>query len=165
MPPRRGAAVRQEDGRGESTNQRLDRNWLELLQELRVMQTGIQILTGFLLTVPFQARFEDLSSEQRGFYLVLVLLAAVTTGLMVAPVSMHRLLFRKGAKSTLVTSADRLMRVGLVFLALVVSGVVYLVFDVVVGPPAAMLAAGALLVLLALAWFALPGVLGRRQDS
>ena len=124
-----------DDGRRETPVEKLDRNWNEILQELRVTQTGIQILTGFLLTVPFQTRFTELTGDQRGFYLVLVVLAAVTTGLMVAPVSLHRWLFRKGAKSTLVTAADRFMRVGLVFLSLVVSGVVGLVFDVVAARP------------------------------
>lgn len=152
-------------GRHETPVERLDRNWAEILQELRVTQTGIQILTGFLLTVPFQARFADLSTDQRIFYLGLVLLAAVTTGLMVAPVSLHRWLFRKGAKSTLVTAADRFMRIGLVCLALVVSGVVFLVFDVVVSVEAAFVAAGSLLALLVLTWFVLPAVLSQRNDA
>src|SRR5674476_682953 len=125
------------DGRRETPAERLDRNWNEILQELRVTQTGIQILTGFLLTVPFQQRFAELTDDQRRIYLTLVVLAAVTTGLLVAPVSMHRWLFRRGAKSALVIEADRLMRVGLVFLAVVVSGVVLLVFDVVTTRPVA----------------------------
>ncbi|GEN81665.1 DUF6328 family protein [Actinotalea fermentans] len=149
------------DDRHETPTERLDRNWAEILQELRVTQTGIQILTGFLLTVPFQQRFTDLSDEQRGFYLVLVLLAAVTTGLMVAPVSLHRMLFRRRAKSALVTEADRFMRVGLVFLALTVSGVVLLVFDVVTTRAAALTASLLLLAGLVAAWFVLPTVLGR----
>ena len=151
-----------DDGRRETPVEKLDRNWNEILQELRVTQTGIQILTGFLLTVPFQTRFTELTGDQRGFYLVLVVLAAVTTGLMVAPVSLHRWLFRKGAKSTLVTAADRFMRVGLVFLSLVVSGVVGLVFDVVVGRGPALLASLSLLVFLALAWFGLPAAVAAR---
>lgn len=149
------------DDRHETPTERLDRNWAEILQELRVTQTGIQILTGFLLTVPFQQRFTDLSDEQRGFYLVLVLLAAVTTGLMVAPVSLHRMLFRRRAKSALVTEADRFMRVGLVFLALTVSGVVLLVFDVVTTRAAALTASLLLLAGLVAAWFVLPTALGR----
>ena len=149
------------DDRHETPTERLDRNWGEILQELRVTQTGIQILTGFLLTVPFQQRFTDLSSQQRVFYLVLVMLAAVTTGLMVAPVSLHRMLFRRRAKSALVTEADRLMRVGLVFLALTVSGVVLLVFDVVTTRPIALTASLALLTGLVAAWFVLPALLGR----
>ena len=142
-PPDSGTPFR--DGRDESPLERLDRNWNEILQELRVTQTGIQILTGFLLTVPFQQRFAALTADQRLIYLVLVILAAVTTALLVAPVSMHRMLFRRGAKSTLVTEADRLMRVGLVFLALVVSGVVLLVFDVVTTRGTALVTSGALL--------------------
>ncbi|WP_225753610.1 DUF6328 family protein [Actinotalea sp. Marseille-Q4924] len=150
------------DGRRETATERLDRNWNEILQELRVTQTGIQILTGFLLTVPFSARFEDLDANHRTIYLGLVILAATTTALLVAPVSLHRQLFRRRAKSALVTAADRLMRVGLVFLALTVSGVVLLVFDVVVDLPFAIAAAGAILTLLVLAWFVLPIAMGRR---
>ena len=149
------------DDRHETPTERLDRNWAEILQELRVTQTGIQILTGFLLTVPFQQRFTELSTEQRGFYLVLVLLAAVTTGIMVAPVSLHRMLFRRHAKSTLVTGADRLLRVGLAFLALTVSGVVLLVFDVVTTRGAALTASLLLLAGLVAAWFVLPALLAR----
>ena len=149
------------DDRHETPTERLDRNWNEILQELRVTQTGIQILTGFLLTVPFQQRFTELTPTQHVCYLVLVLLAAVTTGLLVAPVSLHRMLFRRRAKSTLVTEADRMMRVGLVFLAFTVSGVVFLVFDVVSGRGQALGAALALLAMLVTAWFVLPAVLGR----
>lgn len=159
----RGAGVLPE--RNETPVERLDRNWNEILQELRVTQTGIQILTGFLLTVPFQSRFADLTHTQRVLYLVLVLLAAVTTGLMVAPVSLHRWLFRKHAKSTLVAGADRFMRIGLVFLALVVAGVVLLVFDVVVSRGPALVASGAILVVLVGAWFVLPAVLARERRS
>ena len=153
------------DGRRETATERLDRNWNEILQELRVTQTGIQILTGFLLTVPFSARFEDLEANHRTIYLVLVVLAATTTALLVAPVSLHRQLFRRHAKSALVTAADRLMRVGLVFLALTVSGVVLLVFDVVVDLPFAFAAAGAILTLLVAAWFVLPVIMGRRSHE
>jgi len=152
-----------DDDRRETPTERLDRNWNEILQELRVTQTGIQILTGFLLTVPFQQRFTELTDTQRLIYLVLVLLAAVTTGLMVAPVSLHRWLFRRRAKSALVTEADRLMRVGLVFLALVVSGVVLLVFDVVTTRAVALTVSAVLLVLLVGAWFVLPMVLARSR--
>lgn len=149
------------DDRHETPTERLDRNWAEILQELRVTQTGIQILTGFLLTVPFQQRFTDLDQAQRGFYLGLVLLASVTTALLVAPVSLHRLLFRRRAKAALVLYADRLMRVGLVFLALTVAGVVFLVFDVVTTRTLALGVALGMLTLLVAAWFVLPTVLGR----
>jgi hypothetical protein len=150
-----------DDGRHETPTERLDRNWGEILQELRVTQTGIQILTGFLLTVPFQPTFADLTDTQRTLYLALVVLAVMTTGILVAPVSLHRWLFRRRAKAALVTAADRMMRVGLVFLALVVSGVVLLVFDVVATRAVALAVSGALLTLLVGAWFVLPALLVR----
>ncbi|QTE31486.1 sodium:proton antiporter [Pengzhenrongella sicca] len=134
----------------------MDRNWNELLQELRVTQTGAQILTGFLLTLPFQQRFADLTSFQRGVYLALVLLAALTTGLIVAPVSLHRVLFRRHLKSQLVTAADHLALVGLAALALAVAGTTLLVFDVVVGRVAALVAGGGVLVMLAIFWLVVP---------
>src|SRR5689334_19894510 len=84
------------DGRDETEAERLDRNWTEMLQELRVTQTGTQILTGFLLTIPFQQRFAELDDTQRGIYLVLVAFAALATILALAPVSLHRALFRQG---------------------------------------------------------------------
>ena len=83
----------QADGRDETRNERADRNWDELLQELRVMQTGTQILTGFLLAVAFQPRFEDMDELQRDLYVVLVGLAALATILALAPVGMHRATF------------------------------------------------------------------------
>lgn len=160
---RTSAATPADDDRRETPTEKLDRNWNEILQELRVTQTGIQILTGFLLTVPFQQRFTELTSTQRTFYLVLVVLAAVTTGLMVAPVSLHRWLFRRRAKSALVRSADIFMRIGLVTLSLVVAGVVLLVFDVVVGETTALVVAGSLLLFLVAVWFVLPAVLARHR--
>ncbi|MFJ4105884.1 DUF6328 family protein [Oerskovia enterophila] len=153
------------DSRHESAEERADRNWAELLQELRVTQMGVQILTGFLLTLPFQQRFGELDHTQRTIYLCLVVLSVLATGLLVAPVSLHRLLFRKHLKMRLVTSADRLARVGLVVLALVVAGTVLLIFDVVVGPAAAVIAAVGALVLFALLWVALPLELMRRARS
>ncbi|KRC35568.1 DUF6328 family protein [Oerskovia sp. Root22] len=153
------------DSRHESAEERADRNWAELLQELRVTQMGVQILTGFLLTLPFQQRFGELDDTQRIIYLCLVVLSVLATGLLVAPVSLHRLLFRKHLKMRLVTSADRLARVGLVVLALVVAGTVLLIFDVVVGPAAAVIAAVGALVLFALLWVALPLELMRRAGS
>ena len=98
------------DGRDETEAERLDRNWTELLQELRVTQTGTQILTGFLLTIPFQQRFTELGPAQLAIYLVLVVFAVLATILALAPVSLHRALFRTGAKSRIVRLANRLDR-------------------------------------------------------
>ncbi len=142
--------------RRETRTERMDRNWNELLQELRVTQTGVQILTGFLLTVPFQQRFDDLDEFQRDVYLVLVLLALVTTGLITAPVSLHRILFRKGLKPELVEWGDRLARAGLTFLALVLTGVALLLFDFVVNRTAGYLAAAGTLVFLGSIWLLVP---------
>ncbi|WP_225226511.1 DUF6328 family protein [Oerskovia gallyi] len=153
------------DSRDETDDERADRNWAELLQELRVTQMGVQILTGFLLTLPFQQRFGELDSAQRNVYLCLVVLSVLATGLLVAPVSLHRMLFRQHLKARLVTSADRLARVGLVVLALVVTGTVLLIFDVVVGWTAAVIAAVGALVLFALLWVALPLGLMRRARA
>lgn len=150
------------DGRRETRDERMDRNWNELLQELRVTQTGAQILTGFLLTIPFQQRFADLDEFQRGTYLVLVLLAAVTTGLIVAPVSIHRILFRRHLKPELVQNADVLARAGLVTLALVMSGVTMLLFDVVLDRTAGIVAGVSVLVFLAACWLVWPLHLVRR---
>lgn len=144
------------DGRDETENQRLDRNWNELLQELRVTQTGTQILTGFLLTLPFQPRFQQLSDFQVSSYLVLVGLAALSAALGLAPVSLHRMLFRRKAKRELVRMADRLLHATLVAVALLICGVVLLIFDVVVGRTAALAAAGATAAILTVLWLVLP---------
>lgn len=145
-----------DDDRHETPTERMDRNWNELLQELRVTQTGVQILTGFLLTVPFQQRFTELDAYQRNLYLELVVLAVVTTGLILAPVSLHRILFRKRLKRQLVTAADRMARVGLATLALVLAGTSMLVFDVVVGRTEGLVAGSVVLVALVALWVLLP---------
>jgi hypothetical protein len=129
------------DGRDESVNQRMDRNWNEILQELRVTQTGTQILTGFLLAIAFQQRFTGLTTFQHRVYLVLVLGAALTTILGLAPVNLHRGLFRRHAKVVVVRTAHVILRLALVGVALVLTGTVLLIFDVVVGRRAAWWAA------------------------
>ncbi|MFI2361514.1 DUF6328 family protein [Promicromonospora sp. NPDC019610] len=153
----------QTDGRQESQNERADRNWNELLQELRVMQTGVQILTGFLLTLPFQSRFADLDRYQVVVYLALVVAAVIATALIVAPVSVHRALFRKQMKRSIVTLADRITRAALGALALVITGASLLVFDVVVGRTAGIVAGAAALVVMAVLWVLLPEILRRRS--
>ncbi|MFC4631858.1 DUF6328 family protein [Promicromonospora alba] len=151
------------DGRKETPNERADRNWNELLQELRVMQTGVQILTGFLLTLPFQPTFADLDDYQRTVYLALVVTSVIATALIVAPVSVHRSLFRQQMKRHIVTLADRLTRVALAVLALVMTGASLLVFDVVVGRTEGIVVGTSVLVVLAIVWVVLPEVLRRRQ--
>ena len=109
--------------RNETATMRADRNWNELLQELRVTQTGLQILTGFLLTVPFQQRFAEMSPVLRWVFLVALALAVLATAIVVAPVAAHRILFRRRAKAELVSAADRLTKAGLATLALTIVAV------------------------------------------
>jgi len=153
------------DDRDESADERSDRNWAELLQELRVMQMGVQILTGFLLTLPFQQRFGDLDTFQSGVYLTLVALAVLSTGLFVTPVSLHRALFRKHRKTTLVTMSDRIARTGVLVLAFVVTGTVLLVVDVVVNRTAAVWWSACALVLLVGLWFVMPRLVTRHAAT
>jgi hypothetical protein len=112
------------------------------------VQTGVQLLTGFLLTLPFQARFEQLSGYERTVYLITVALSVAATGFLIAPVSLHRTLFRRHARELMVTVSHRLAIVGLVLLGAAIVGVVLLIFDVVAGTAAGIIAAVAALVLL-----------------
>ncbi|NUU32197.1 DUF6328 family protein [Arthrobacter sp. C9C5] len=150
------------DGRDETFDEKMDRNWAELLQELRVLQTGVQILAGFLLTLPFQSRFETLDGFQLTLYLSNVVLAALTTALILLPVSAHRRLFRKGLKDTLVASADRIAKVALAGVALLSVGTSSLVFDVTAGRTAGLTAGGALLALLLILLVLIPNRLRRK---
>ncbi|SKC62019.1 DUF6328 family protein [Krasilnikoviella flava] len=150
-------------GRPETPEQRSDRNWNELLQELRVMQTGVQILTGFLLILPFQSRFGDLDDFQRAVYLALVLVCVATTGLLVAPVALHRGLFRQHLKRSVVTGGDRMARAGLVLLAIALAGTAELVFDVVMGRTAGIVVGAASAVVLLGLWAVVPAVVRRRS--
>lgn len=142
--------------------ERIDRNWAELLQELRVTQTGVQILTGFLLTIPFSARFETLDELQRIVYLCVLSGSMLATALLVAPVVYHRVLFRQRQRVWLVAAGNRSAKAGMVALAATVSGVTWLVFDVVVGRTAGLLALGVASVAFVVLWWLVPLVLRRR---
>jgi uncharacterized protein DUF6328 len=151
------------DGRDETEGERLDRNWNELLQELRVTQTGTQVFTGFLLTIPFQQRFADLSPSQLVIYLVLVGFSALATVLAIAPVSLHRALFRQGAKTRIVKTANLLLIAALAAVGLTLTGTALLIFDVVLGHPAGIVAGVITFAVTAVAWAALPAVTRRDQ--
>lgn len=155
------ADVDPDDGRHETSNQRLDRNWNELLQELRVTQTGTQILTGFLLSIAFQPRFVELDHFQHTVYLVLVVVAVLTTALGLAPVNLHRGLFRRHLLGQLVPAVHVILRAVLAGVGLVLVGTVLLVFDVVVGRGIALAAASATTAVV-IALGALPWVIRRR---
>jgi hypothetical protein len=137
------------DGRDETEDERMDRNWAELLQELRVTQTGTQILTGFLLTIAFQSGFSRLGDVERTVYLVLVFVAAITTALGLAPVNLHRALFRQHAKAELVRVGNIIVQCTLLGVAIVLVGTVLLLFDVVLSRTAGILAGTGTLVLIA----------------
>jgi len=153
------------DGRDETVTERMDRNWNELLQELRVTQTGAQLLMGFLLTIPFQQRFADLDDYQRNLYLALVAVALLATALIVAPVSLHRELFRRHMKPELVQSGNVLAKAGLIALSAALVGVGSLLFDVVVSRVAGLTVAAATAGLLVGAWWVLPRVLVSRHEA
>src|SRR5690606_21224083 len=146
---------------GETPSERADRNWNELMQELRVMQTGTQILTGFLLAVAFQPRFADLDDLQRGLYIALVLLAATATVLALTPVGLHRMLFQERRKIQLVRVADRLVKANLVVIGTVTVGVVALILDVALNRPTAIVVAALGVIMILLLWVGLPPLLRR----
>ncbi|MCW0213180.1 MAG: DUF6328 family protein [Pseudonocardia sp.] len=142
--------------RNETPTERLDRNWSDLLQELRVVQTGVQLLTGLLLTVPFQQRFGELDDFQKLLYLITVSLSVTATALLVAPVATHRTLFRLHARAFLVGLGQRLAIGGLGMLALAVTGVVLLIFDTVAGLTAGIVAAVVTVAVFGVFWAVLP---------
>ena len=119
--------------RQETELQRLDRIYVELLQELRVAQTGPQILFAFLLTLAFTQRFGAVTAYQRGIYFTTLLLVAVAVSLLIAPVSVHRLLFRRHEKDRLVAVTNRLAIGGLLSLCLAIVGVLWFITDVLYG--------------------------------
>ena len=149
------------DGRDETDNERSDRNWNELLQETRIVQTGTQVLSGFLLTIAFQPRFATLSSLQHDVYLTLVLLSTLTTALALSPVVLHRRLFRRHAKHQVVQIGHRLILCALTGLGLVMTGSVLLIFDVAEGLRGGTWAAAAVVVVLVVLTLG-PAALARR---
>ena len=125
--------VTTENERNETPQERLDRKWGDQLQELRVMQTGIQLLAGFLLTLPFQTTFGDLDSVQRGMFLTLMVVAATTTLVVITPVSVHRHLSGSHAKERVVATGQRALLAAVTGIAVLISGILTFIFDVVVG--------------------------------
>jgi hypothetical protein len=151
-------------GPHERPEERITRNWNELLQELRVLQTGVQILTGFLLTVPFSPRFPDLADHQQTIYLVVLVGSVITTSLIIAPVSFHRILFRRRQRPWLVTASHACARAGLAGFAVTSALVVLLVFDVVLSFGAGVVAAVGVLVLFVSLWAGLPLMNGKNNS-
>jgi len=142
--------------RGESRTAQLDRNFSTLLQELRVVQTGVQVLTGILLTLPFQNRFTELSTLMRADYLVAVSASIGATVFLTAPVATHRVLFRRHRLEQIVRMAHRCAVTGLLLLGVALTGVTVLIFNLVAGPFPAMIAGITAALLFAVLWFAYP---------
>lgn len=152
-----------QDGRNETEQERLDRKWEDQLQELRVMQTGVQLLAGFLLTLPFQAKFADLDAFQRGLFLTLMLVAALTTLCVMTPVSVHRHLTGQHIKHRVVAAAQVAMLTALIGVALLVVGMLTLIFDVVVARTPAFVVGGSAALVAVVLLAVVPRVLERRD--
>ncbi|MBZ4014281.1 DUF6328 family protein [Streptomyces purpurogeneiscleroticus] len=155
-------------GRHETPEERADRRWAELLQELRVAQTGVQILFGFLLTVVFQPGFARLDDLGRDIYVVTVVLGAATTGALIGPVSLHRLVTGHRLKPQTVTWASRLTVLGLVLLLCTMVSAMLLILRVALHGTGALWLVGGMFVWFILCWFVLPVCArcsARRNDS
>jgi Family of unknown function (DUF6328) len=151
--------------RAEPQAAREDRNLAELLQELRVAGLGVQVLFGFLLSLPFTARFERLGDAQRALYVAAVALAAVAIALLVGPVAYHRVVFRRHQKKHLIHAANIMAICGLAAVALAISAAVLLVLSYVVPGVTAVVITALVVVLFAGLWLGLPlARLGRRGD-
>jgi hypothetical protein len=142
--------------RDETPAERADRNFNDILQELRVTQTGVQVLFSLLLTVPFTARFEKVTDFQKDVYFVALLLAAATIACLVAPVSVHRLVFHTGEKPWVVKVSSRLAIIGTALLSLTLATVLLFVTDVLFDSALATATSGTFLVATLTLWFAPP---------
>ena len=144
------------DRPSETEAERADRNFTELLQELRVAQTGVQILFAFLLTMPFQARFSGLDTFGRAAYGTAIPSSALAAVCLIAPVAYHRILFRQQEKDWVVRRASMLANVGVGFLALAIVSALALVLDVVYSRTWSVIIAAAMAALLVTLWWGVP---------
>ena len=141
---------------GEDTQERTARELIELLQELRIVIPGVQVLFAFLLTVPFSQGFTKLDSLQRGVFFATLLCTAATTALLIAPSSHHRLLFRQGVREQRVQIGNVLAILGLVFLVPAMVGVLFVITDLIFGMVAAIVTTALVALGFVLLWFVLP---------
>jgi hypothetical protein len=141
---------------GESEQERLNRNMNELLQELRVSQTGVQILFAFLLALPFAQRFKQVTAFQRDVYFVTLLLSGAAAAFFIAPVNAHRLIFRQQEKARLIANSNWMAIVGLACLALALVGVILLISDFLFGALTAVISTACAFTLFLVLWYALP---------
>ena len=143
-------------GRHETEEERLDRNLMELLQELRVALPGVQVLFAFLLVVPFNQRFPDITNFQQTIYFVTLLLATGATAFLIAPTVHHRVQFREQDKERIVMTANRFTIVGMALLAAAMTGAILLITDLLYKSTTVTIVAALVAVMFALLWYAVP---------
>jgi hypothetical protein len=153
------------DGREETRAEKADRNFGEMLQELRVLQTGPQFLFGFLLILAVQPRFGSADAFEKGVYFVALVLCCVATIFLMAPVATHRILFRRGQKPEIVEVSNWLTQIGMVALWLAISTAVLLVLDLVLQRTAAWVISAAIAVLFVAVWYVLPFIRLRNGED
>jgi hypothetical protein len=157
--------VTTERRRDDEENERLDRELMELVNELRVALTGVQILFAFLLTVPFTQRFAKVTEFQRHLFFVTLLAAAVAVVLLIAPTARHRLLFRQHDKERIVVSSNRYAIAGLATLAAAMTGAVMLITDLLFHKTMVTWVTAILATLFVLLWFVVPAVRRAQGDG
>ena len=149
----------------ETEEERLDRNYNELLQEMRVLQAGMQILFAFLLSLAFQSRFTSVTDFQRDVYLGTLLSAALATACIIGPVPFHRVVFRRGMKDDLMRAATRYVSTGLVLLFVSIIGALLLVLDVLLSRTAAAVISAVLAMIFVVLWLVLPLLARATEDE
>jgi hypothetical protein len=159
------SAARGASGDGETQSQRVNRELIELLNELRVALPGVQVLFAFLLAVPFAQGFAQTNDFQRDLYFGTLLATAISSALLIAPSAYHRINFREHDKEQMLLTSNGLAIAGLVFLALAIVGAVALIADFIYGPAVPILCTGVGVVLFAALWFTLPLVRRSPDDS
>ena len=145
-----------ENDEGEDEKERLNRELIELLNELRVALPGVQVLLAFLLAVPFAQRFARVTELQKDVYFAAVLFATVATALLIAPSTYHRIQWRQRDKAQMLRSANRLSIAGTVFLALAITAVVFLITDVLFGGVATAVVTAGTTIVFAWFWYGMP---------
>jgi hypothetical protein len=158
----RAASGKQEH---ETEKERLDRNFQELLQGLRVALPGVQFLYAFLLILPFQDAYEDVTAFQEKVYFGTLLCTAIATACLIAPPVRHRLLFRQGVKAWILFNSNQVTQVGFVFLAIAIGGVMLLIADFLFGAVAAAVSTAGIMIVLAWLWFASPLIERAREGA
>jgi uncharacterized protein involved in cysteine biosynthesis len=143
-------------GREETELERVDRNLQEMLGELRVALPGVQVLFAFLLVVPFNQRFAQVTSFQRTIYLITLLFTTASTLCLIAPTVHHRIEFRQQNKETIVRTGNRIVIAGLLLLAIAMTGAVLFVTDVIYGRTTTIFATAGTAIAFALVWYAIP---------